>query len=366
MRILFLQPQPCIRALKYAKGLRGALGKEVLMVFGYLKRTLTEFYGCGDELFDEFIKLDKGNLERDISRLVERYRPDIIHSHNAPDYLTVSAINSVEDTPVIHDTHDPITLRKTGYYEGDDEEKILEYSRQEKTANERSDGRIYVTEGVRDYIQQRYKVDPGRSLVFHNYVSEAMLPRQLTRKLSEEDGQTHIVYIGTITSRIEGHHYDLREIFREIAQRGLHIHIYAAREDDAYETLAEEDSFIHYHGHLDQELLLPEIAKYDFGWSGFNTAKNREHLDVVLPHKAIEYIACGLPVLTLPHKTLKRFVEEHQVGLAFDDLDEMKEKLKGGGYLRIRENVLKSRFKFTIESTIGELVGFYRKLIGNT
>ena len=361
MRVLFLQPQPCVRALKLAKGLRWAMGEEVSIVFGYLDKTLTEFYGYGDELFDEFVMLSREDLKKSISELVERYKPHIIHSHNAPDFLTVSAINAVDDTPVIHDTHDALTMRKMGYYAGDDEERIQEYVEEEKIANEQSDGRIYVTEGIRDYIRQRYSVDPEVDLVFHNYVSEDMIPRRLTEKLSDKDGEIHIVYAGTITSQMEGHHYDLRDIFREIAERGFHIHIYAAREDEAYSKLADENELIHYHGHFEQRLLLEEeLKKYDYGWAGFNDVKNKEHLDVALPNKAFEYIACGLPVLTLPHRTLSEFVEEHKVGLVTDGFD-MKEKLAESE--AIRDNVVKKRYEFTIENNINQLIQFYTNLI---
>jgi len=85
---------------------------------------------------------------------VEKFQPFVIHSHNAPDLLTTSAIEAVKgEVPVIHDCHEALTLRETGYYASDDEETIREkYPREEKIANEQSDGRIYVTEGVRDYI----------------------------------------------------------------------------------------------------------------------------------------------------------------------------------------------------------------------
>jgi len=356
MRLLFLQPQPCIRALKLAKGLKGALGEDVSLVFGYLDKTLTELYGYGDEFFDEFVKL--GNPEKSISRLAQRYKPHVIHSHNAPDFLTVSAINAVDDIPVIHDTHDALTMRKMGYYAGDDEARIQEYADEERIANEESDGRLYVTEGVGDYIRKRYTVDES-DLVFRNYVSEDMIPCDLTGKLSDEDGEIHIVYAGTITSQIEGHHYDLREIFREIAEQGFHIHIYATREDEAYSLLAEGDDLVHYHGHFDRKTLMhDELQKYDFGWAGFNDVMNKEHLDVALPNKAIEYIACGLPVLTLPHKTLSEFVEEHKVGLVINSFDDMKEQL--GESNEIKEIVIKKRYEFTIENNINQLIQFYR------
>jgi len=362
MRLLFLQPQPCIRALKLAKGLKWALGEDVSLVFGYLDKTLTQLYGYGDEFFDEFVMLNREAPAKSISKLAERYKPHIIHSHNAPDYLTISAINAVDDIPIIHDTHDALTMRKTGYLSHDDENRIHEYAGEEKIANEESSGRLYVTKGVGDYIRKRYSVDPEFDLVFHNYVSEDMMPWDLTDKLSDKDGEIHIVYAGTITSEIEGHHYDLRGIFREIAEQGFHIHIYASREDAAYSILAEEEDLIHYHGHFNRKALMrDELKKYDFGWTGFNDELNKEHLDVALPNKAIEYIACGVPVLTLPHKTLREFVEEHKVGLVVNNFDDMKERLwesKG-----MTEYLIKKRYEFTIENNINKLIQFYTNLI---
>lgn len=146
--------------------------------------------------------------------MVEKFDPDIIHSHNAPDFLTIAAIEAVGGSvPVVHDCHEILSLFKTGYYAGDDERKISEaYPKQEKIANERSNGRIYVSEGVRDYIQRRYSVDPERDLVFYSHVSESMVPRLFKEKLSRRDKEVHVVYIGCVTSvkALGGSTYDLR------------------------------------------------------------------------------------------------------------------------------------------------------------
>ena len=367
LTILFLEPQPCIRALKYANGLKLAFGGNIKIVFGYLYRTLNELYGHGDEVFDELVKLNPDNLEGDIKRLVNKFHPFVIHSHNAPDGLTVSAIEAVRsEVPVIHDCHEALTLRETGYYATDDEETIrIKYPRQEKIANERSDGRIYVTEGVRDYIQQRYDVDPSRDMVFYSYVNKSMVPSQLRRKISEKDGETHIVYIGTVTTIIKDSHYDLREIFREIADHGIHVHMYVSiwgAKDKAYQHLADENDFIHYHGHLDQKSLLLEIPQYDFGWAGFNVnRKNKEHLDVAIPNKVFEYIGCGLPVLAFPHKNLRKFLDRYNVGMVFDSMDEMASQLKNEKLESIRRDVLNSRYKFTVEKNISRLIQYYKE-----
>ena len=366
-KVLFLEPQPCIRALKYARGLKWFLHNNVRIAFGYLFYTLNELYGQGDETFDELVKLNLESLPEDIAKLAKRIEPKIIHSHNAPDFLTVSALEAVKgEVPVIHDCHEALTMRETGYYVDDDEETIrVKYPMQEKVANEGSDGRIYVTEGVRDYIQHRYDVDPSNDMVFYSYVSESVVPNVLRRKISEKDGDIHVVYIGTVTSRVKDSHYDLREIFRNIASYGIHIHLYVSiwgMKDKAYKRLGEEDECIHFHGHLDQKSLLKEISMYDYGWAGFNAnPKNEKHLDVSLPNKVFEYVACGLPVLTFKHKNIMSFINQHNLGLVFDDLDEMAYKLQNVDNIRhVKRTVLNKRHEFTVEKNIHRLIQYYK------
>jgi len=368
-RVLFLQPQPCIRALKYARALKRASRGKIRIIFGHLYHTLNYLYGHGDEVFDKLKRIKTDDLDGGIKRLAEKHRPQIIHSHNAPDFLTVAAIEAVGGViPIIHDCHEALSMRRTKYYATEDDSKILvEYPRQEKVANEGSDGRVYVSEGMKKYIQRRYNVNPERDMVFINYVSESVVPRRFKEKLSANDDETHIVYVGTVTSRIEGDHYDLREIFKSIADHRLHVHIYVSRfglEDKAYQELADRNRFIHHHGHLDQRTLLHEMTQYDYGWAGFNvTKKNERHMEVALPNKVIEYIACGLPVLAFPHKTIKEFVEEYKVGLIFNDLDEMVNQTGNREHVkRIRKNVLDSQHEFTMKQNIGKVIDFYQDL----
>jgi glycosyltransferase involved in cell wall biosynthesis len=356
---MFLQPQPCIRALKLARGLHYKQ-KNISIIFGYLHKSLTELYGYGDEFFDETVKLDDEDLSGSVKTLVEEYDPHIIHSHNAPDYLTVETLKCVPEKPLIHDVHDSLTMRNTGYTEDDDENQILNYATDEKYSCLGSDGLVYVSKILRDFIVDRYDMENKPELLFPNYVSKDLIPSEFKERLSSKDGEIHIVYAGTITSRIKGHHYDLIDIFRKIARNDLHIHIYASRGDEAYRSLSSESRYIHYHGHLNQSELMKELTQYDYGWAGFNGTKNMEHLDAVLPNKAYEYIACGLPVLTFPHRSLKEFVEKDKVGIVVQDLELKNELLLGE---ELRENVMEKRYDYTIESRIGDLIDFYEKTI---
>jgi glycosyltransferase involved in cell wall biosynthesis len=247
-------------------------------------------------------------------------------------------------------------MRKTPYSLTDDEERVNQYAVEEKIANEESHGRIYITKGVQDYLRTQYSVDSGSEIIFNNYVPKDSIPQKLETKLSSIDGETHIAYAGTITSQTEGHHYDLRGIFKEIADHQFHIHIYASREDEVYERLARESKYIHYHGHLDPRLLMKELTRYDYGWAGFNDAKNKVHLDVCLPNKTFEYISCGLPVLSYHHKTLTEFIEGNRVGYILNNIGELEECES------IRENVLKNRYSFTVENNIERLSDFYLQM----
>jgi glycosyltransferase involved in cell wall biosynthesis len=134
--------------------------------------------------------------------------------------------------------------------------------------------------------------------------------------------------------------------------------------DKAYKQLGEEDELIHFHGHLDQKSLLNEITQYDFGWSGLNVnPKNRKHLDVSLPNKVFEYVACGLPVLSFKHENIMSFLNQHEVGLIFNNISEMASKLQNLSDIRcIKDTVLKKRYEFTVEKNINRLIHYYEKI----
>ncbi len=361
MNILFLRPQPAIRSLKYALAFR-SVGFDVNIIHGYTCKTLTEYYGYGDEYFKKFVKLDLENLEKDIRRATDRYHVDLIHSQNAPDYLSVSAIRVVDDVPIIHENQDVLSMRKTPYSPGsfpgsDRESQLLN----ERIANEQCDARIHVSEEILEYIRKKH--GSKKDLVFYNYASMPMLPASFEEKLSKRDGQIHIVYEGSLAS-FDGDHYDLTEIFKGIASHQLHVHIYAANANLDYKKLAEKNSFIHYHGHSDPRKLFEEITQYDFGWAGFNDAKNKAHMDVALPNKTMEYLACGLPTLSFPHKAQKSFIEKRGVGIVFEDLEMLSEMLSDKNLLKeVQENVLRKRLQFTFERNIGKIIDLYQTLV---
>lgn len=359
MRVLFLRPQPAIRSLKYALAFIN-LKLDVELYHGYTAKTITQLYGYGDECFKKFLRLDPRRLSKSLKSLVQRLSIDLIHSQNAPDILTRIAVESIEKIPIIHENQDVISLRETPYTPESSLESQLE---DEKIANERCDARIHVSHGISDYIRGRF--GEKRELVFHNYSSSSLMPCFFKKRLSEVVGGVHIVYEGTLSS-LSGDHYDLRDIFTDLARRGYHIHIYDSHSNQDYARLAGAHRLIHYHGHYDPRRLLFEMTKYDYGWAGFNVDRNRKHVDVALPNKLFEYLASGLPVLSFPHKAQKEFIEANQVGIILEGLDELDARVREHTRLEeIRRNVMLKRFDFTVETRIRPVIALYHSLLVN-
>ncbi len=368
LRVLFLQPQPCIRTLKYAKALKHVLGNNVSISLAHTGHSLRTLYGYGEEYFDNVFKKRGGNLNSFISRAISETRPDIIHSHNAPDHLTIAATEVSKNIPVIHDTHEVLSVHHSGYFSGDNSQSLSRYAREEKVANERSHARIYATDGIRNYVQNRYRVNRVNDFVFVNYVSQSDVPKSAVKKFSEKDGQVHIAYVGCITSLLRDSHYYLVDIFREIACHKMHIHIHPAsnlitRSNRIYGELAAMNNFIHLHRHMNRRRLLERLTRYDYGWVGLNASRNRKHLEIALPNKVIEYVACGLPVLAFAHRTIKSFIETNRVGLVGRNVGDLASQQTGIRASTLRSNVERAKKNLIIENRIGRLVQFYQRLL---
>ena len=151
MRVLFLQQQPCVRALKYAVGLR-TIRPAWRLAFAYQGKTLSQWYGSGDELFERWWNLGE-EPERELPAVLSEFRPDVIHSHNLPDSLTVLA-NALGNgrVPVVHDVHDLWTLRTTPYENGFPDPSHAEEL--ERRALEESAAVVAVSDDLQDHIRE--------------------------------------------------------------------------------------------------------------------------------------------------------------------------------------------------------------------
>jgi glycosyltransferase involved in cell wall biosynthesis len=348
MRILFLQQQPCVRALKYAVALRGALPR-IALGFAYQGKTLSEWYGSGDELFDRWWNLGAQPTES-LQAAVDEFRPDLIHSHNLPDSLTCVALELLAGrVPVVHDVHDLQSLRRTPYEDGFPEPQ--DTLALEQRAIEQCSALVAVSEELLDEIRARHR-PAAPVLVFPNYALRRDLPPVLP-PVELNGHRPRIVYQGTLSTN--GGHYDLREIFRSIVREGLSLDVYPSRPVPAYAELAG----VRLHATLPPQRLLAALTEYDFGWAGFNAELNGAHLDTCLPNKAYEYVGCGLPVLTLRHRALSRLVGDGALGVSLTTLDDLGGQLAALDVVELRRRIESVRHELTVEANIHRLIELY-------
>jgi hypothetical protein len=357
MRILFLQQQPCVRALKYAVALRLAFPK-IRLGFAYQGKTLSGWYGSGDELFERWWDLGSEPL-KGLRQVGEEFRPHLIHSHNLPDSLTAISLELFAGrVPVVHDVHDLQSLRRTPYELGFPEPP--EALALERLAIEQSSALVTVSDELLAEIRARYNL-AAPALVFPNYALLRDLPPVLP-PVERRDGHPRLVYQGTLSTN--GGHYDLREIFGAVVGEGVSLDVYPSRGVPAYAELAAGLDGLRVHATLTPSRLLAALPAYDFGWAGFNSTLNKAHLDTCLPNKAYEYIGCGLPILTLHHRALTRLIDDERLGLSLTTLDDLLEQLTAEDVVELRRRIAAVRLELTVEANIHRLAALYLTVAG--
>ena len=352
MRVLFLQQQPCMRALKYAAGL-AQRAPEVELGFAYRGLTLSELYGTGDELFAGWWPLGSDPAAA-LPEILEEFAPDVIHSHNLPDELTVLALDETAGRiPVIHDVHDMQSLRRTVYEDGYPEPK--DAPALERRAVQESAALVTVSDELAEELAARYRL-PRHVLIYANYALGADLPPARPLPAADPGAEPRIVYQGTLS--LNGGHYDLRELFTAIAAQGISLDVYPARDVPEYRAIPG----IRVHETLPSRALLSRLTDYDFGWAGFNSTLNGPHLDTALPNKLYEYLACGLPVITLEHRALRRMLQAEGVGIALDRVEDLAAALAAADVDALRARVAAARERFTVEHEIDRIAALYREV----
>lgn len=358
MRVLFLQQQPCVRALKYAAALRSTF-PGIHLGFAYQGKTLSGWYGAGDELFERWWDLGSEPL-KGLRQVGEEFRPDLIHSHNLPDSLTAIAIELFAGhVPVVHDVHDLQSLRRTPYEHGFPEPP--EALALEQLAIEKCSALVTVSDELLQEIRVRY-TPTGPSLAFPNYALRRDLPPVLPPADRANGHPPRLVYQGTLSTN--GGHYDLRGIFGAIVGEGVSLDVYPSRAVPAYTELAAGLDGLRAHPTLPPSRLLRALPAYDFGWAGFNSSLNGAHLDTCLPNKAYEYIGCGLPILTLRHRALSQLVGENGLGLSLATFDDLVGQLSAVDMVELRRRVAAVRLELTVEAHIHSLAELYEAVAG--
>ena len=343
LNILFIQDAPCIRNYKYAAALKKR-GHKVTLAY-FIKKLSERYQGLDDDVYEDSIKITDFKQLWDLSKNF-----DLIHSHNEPDYYTIAALAG--GIPVIHDTHDLISLREP-------ENNQLKYF--EGVANRGASGRIYSTPYQYKEAQDLYGVN-GNSIVFYNYASGEHLPKNYLPKLSSFDGKIHLVYEGGVSGS-DGKHRDFADQFVKLSQLGYFVHIYPAAFNADLNSFFSVYPNIVYNKPVSPGALIEIMTQFDFGIIPWNMEKgNVRFLSSTIANKLFEYLAAGIPVAAADIISYRDFFKKNHVGITFNSIEDFHSKIDI--LQQIKAEMTGKKIEFTYESEIEKVEKFYLEILG--
>lgn len=280
-----------------------------------------------------------------------RRKYKLIHCHNMPDFMIFAALTpKLLGTKLILDIHDPMPeafktkfpayLSTLGYWALMIEERISAAF---------ADFVITVHDPIMKVLTRNKRLNKNKIAVIANFADESLFnySKYLRRN---ESGEFRLIYHGTIAERfgleiiIEG----LEKVLE--SHNAIKFNVYG--KGDTIEELKElvsskkMNSIVNIHGQIELDELPQKIVDSDLGIVSYRRSIATEYM---LPLKLTEYIAMGLPVLSVKNKAISYYFNDGElVYYDSDDSDSFAEKLNfilnnRGKISEMRTNIKKAR-----------------------
>ena len=280
-----------------------------------------------------------------LQRTVRESKADVFHVHSDPNYLVAAVKEAAGNRPVIHDVHDPESMR-TG-------QKPDQHEIESMTV---CDGIIHVSQGCRAYMEKTHGATKP-TVIIHSAVPLAGYHFNKTANFDA------IVYQGGLTTKLHGpdgltYFRNLQYVVKQFIEQGYQFSLFAAGTDEIDLSYEKMGAFLT--RDLNYTTMLNALRLHGFGFAG--TPVLTPIMKNAMPNKLFEYISQGVVPVCWNCDEAGAFVKENEIGIWLKgDLTELRIKLKDG--MRIREKLVKRGKEFAMESQAPALENFYRSLI---
>ena len=249
--------------------------------------------------------------------VIEDLRPDLIHAHDyhmigiamtAARHLRTAGV----DTRVVYDAHE--LVEGISY----PPRVIKGWLAEESKFIHDVDAVLAVSPDQADLIQHRYKLSEPPVVVMNAAVTGGGFTLGRTVRDDVDVEGRILVYHGKV-DRARGLYVLVKAL--EFLPPDIHIVVLAQAETAVTEELRSTaaafgaEHRLHIIGFVPGEQLPGYLAGADAAVLPFLRYGNA---DVSMPNKLFEAIQAGLPILTSNTRSLKRFVEKHQIGKVFE------------------------------------------------
>lgn len=333
MRILHVSNRPDIRAWKQAV---------VMLDRGHQVEFAGPTDGFGSNMYTRnFLFTDNKQLER----TVQESRADVIHVHSDPNWLVPLVKQAAGSRPVIHDVHDPESMR-TGQPP----------DRHELEAMRCVDGIIHVSEMCRTYSEKTHGADKP-TIIVHSAVPLVLYGEGRNANMNA------VCYQGGLTSLKVDHqgfayYRNMTYVVEQFIKEKYQFSLFSAGSDELDHSYERLGAFLT--RHLPYTTMLTGLRLHGFGFVGSPVVT--PIIRAAMPNKLFEYISQGVVPICWNTDEAGEFVTKHGIGFHLHgDLVNLREQLKDG--YRVREKLLKLRREFAMESQAEKLENFYQSLI---
>lgn len=337
-----------------------------IIFFGFLKNKDNNFISrsCNYAVNKLF-----GYKEKKLKQIVRDLDIDLFHVHAEPNYIPRLVMQN-SGKPVIFDAQD-----FTGISYGIDnlDKTTME---DEKFCFENADGICRKgSQYETDYYRQHgYKINCPE-VQWLDYCDEDLFVDKDARKLSQEDGELHLVHTGTVSADPNNNAFKyLIPLAKGLARQKIHLHIYPNPTE--YETskeyleLDKKEKYFHFHRTVPYMQVNKEIAKYDYGILILQNVSgkiaNLEKFKVGHGNKTFSYFEAGLPEIASDFLlNNNKTVLDYRAGFTINekDISNLHNILKNVDYNKLRENVFKAREELSLRKQVYNLEEFYNKIL---
>lgn len=349
--ILFVQLVPCIRTHKIAE-MMYQCGWRVELLYIIAPDVSVDQNDEECSYHRIYDSVSTVSTLKGIEDFVNANCCDIVHSSNAPDYITSLLLKC--NKPIVHDIHDMESV--AGH---DDPIRMMD----EYIAITQSTGLIHVTNEYKVISNKMYG-KKKYEIVIENRISNFLKKNENIEKLSLYDGEIHCVYEGGLTFEDSQNDRYLWDIWKRFTDQKIHIHFYTPANEQKCREFAGRSRYLHYEGNVTIRRLINVMGQYDCGLVLFNiNISNEQVLKNASANKFYEYLCAGLPVILDPIMLqYKEIVNKFHIGICIDYNKDLATQIHNASCMKIEEDFL-DKNGFTMESQATALERFYIEVI---
>ncbi len=227
------------------------------------------------------------------------------------------------------------------------------------------EGRIHCSQNMYDYLNTHFNLrDYGKDIVLMEYFSERYFYKKRLKKLSDDDGEPHIVSIGR-TDFSRRPLDDIRKQIYEIADERVHFHL---KEPD---VPMKKHKYIHtFPGIPSWKTIDGSLANFLTQFDAciilFNIRKKYNRFYNSLPARFLFAFTAGIPIV-MPEgyfASCEEIVNKYEIGFSYGDVRDLKAKLCNEELMeKCKRNAVKKTKNFTFEKNFHKVDSFIKDIV---